>query len=272
MLYAGDGSVQTYEDPLDFGLQDTARRFRRTTLTGCSCGFFTAFGGLPCRHMLLLYILQQEQSFPLELVCSKWRQLAVDEEHRLHEALHRTLRPRLITSAQSAPRAQSMTRNERYRLFVAEAKIAAELVCSKQADFDYAFDILQGVTQRVREGNLAEPEGHTRECELPQATTLPAAQGEDSAMVSKTDVDDLIETIGLQLEADAPPTEEQCETRGAFLGRYIAYKWGAKKTGGWWLGNVTEQFEGDNTYCVFYTGDNETSEHDLTFASHTSVT
>lgn len=279
--YRPDGTILTFEDPLDYGLADSNRKFRRTTQSWCSCGFFTAFGGLPCRHMLLIYMLRQENQYPLELILNKWKQRTLEEERGLHLELHRTLPPRLCPSRLRASGASTLSRSERYKQFMAEAKIAAELVCSKPEDFARVFLMLQTITERIRTGNFAEPELDMGEAGVSQgpgpqhAANVPSQSPDGQskrAPVSATDAKDLNNALGLFFEADTPPTEEECETPGLFLNRYIAYKWHAKKCGGWHLGQIEEQLDDNATYVAKYASDDTTAEHELPFASHTTVT
>jgi hypothetical protein len=280
--YRPDGSVLSYDDPLDYGLDDANRKFRRTTQSWCSCGFFTAFGGLPCRHMLLIYMLRQENQYPIELIRNKWIQRTLEQERDLHMVLHRTLPPQLCTSRLRASGASTLSRSERYKQFMAEARIAAELVCSKPDDFARVFEMLQSITERIRTGNFAEHElngGDTAvpgEAGSPQHASDVTHQSPDGqprrAPASATDAKDLINALGLLFEADDPPTEEDCQTPGKFVNRYIAFKWAAKKCGGWHLGKIEEQEDDGVTYVATYASDGATGQHELPFALHTTVT
>jgi hypothetical protein len=68
-----EGDVEEQGGDADLGI--SASMFtapRRTTLTWCSCQFPICYG-LPCRHMLILYILQQ-RALPLALFDARWKQ------------------------------------------------------------------------------------------------------------------------------------------------------------------------------------------------------
>ena len=69
-----DGNVATWQCLADFGLTPTDyhQAGHVVTLTSCTCNFLTCFR-LPCRHVILLHLLCQEENNPEELFGSKWR-------------------------------------------------------------------------------------------------------------------------------------------------------------------------------------------------------
>jgi hypothetical protein len=68
-----EGDAETQGDDADLGLSSPLfTAVRVTTLDGCSCQYPICYG-LPCRHMLYLYVLQQLE-LRVELFDARWKQ------------------------------------------------------------------------------------------------------------------------------------------------------------------------------------------------------
>jgi hypothetical protein len=266
--YRPDGSLDSYNDPADFGLTDSGKQLRRTSLTWCSCRFPTAFGGLPCRHMLYCHVVGQVEKYPIHLVGDKWIRRTVESDEAMHMALHRTEPPRVIPRAPTSNPSSCMTRNERFKMFMAEAKVAAELVCSDHNAFSRALASLESISNLARGHNLRQDEPEEG---LPQPTedALPECNSSNAAIESPTDVASLKSALGIQFQRDTQPTRDECADNTTFLGRFVAVKFNPRRQGGWFVGQVEESITTDNFLNVYYPYDEKTVPHE--FKKETNV-
>jgi hypothetical protein len=113
---------------------------------------------------------------------------------------------------------------------------------------------------------------HIALTDSPRGTRGKIATHIDYSVVKMTTWATIRNALGLLFEADDPPTEEDCQTPGKFVNRCIAFKWAAKKCGGWHLGKIEEQEDDGVTYVATYASDGATGQHELPFALHTTVT
>ena len=111
----------------EFGLEEERSRQRTTTMLSCSCQFHSCFG-LPCRHMLHLYLTLQVD-IPMRIVNSKWTSFTAAEVEMRTSALRYTPRP----SRQISPTANNgggMSREDRRAIVHAEARVLMDLCVS----------------------------------------------------------------------------------------------------------------------------------------------
>jgi hypothetical protein len=117
--YGGDDEPRQFDCPTDYGLSDVGHGIlvflRQTSLEDCSCEYPRAFRGLPCRHMILAYILSGNTTYRTEIVAQKW--LAMDEADELRMSLKLANTPAPTPASRaSSSESSSSNRRDRYRL------------------------------------------------------------------------------------------------------------------------------------------------------------
>ena len=126
-----------------------------TKLSGYSCQFLTSTG-LPCRHMLQLFTLRQE-NLAQELLHGRWRCLDPAQLLVLKEALLTRRPPRL-----GGGEAAALTRDDRFALALAVARGMADVAASSDAFLRQCLDGLAKLKvslQRPAPRSAAAPAG-----------------------------------------------------------------------------------------------------------------
>ena len=139
-----EGDAEAQRGDADLGI--SAPRFtapRRTTLMACSCQFLVCYG-LPCRHMLILYILQQ-QELSLALFDPRWKQRLPAAVLAAEQALLQRRPSRAQGSAVAQP-----DRAERYGLLLAAARGVAAVGAETAQGYATAIDGLAQLLSRLR--------------------------------------------------------------------------------------------------------------------------
>ena len=116
---------------------------RRTTLQSCSCQFLTCYG-LPCRHMLQVYTLEQAE-LPLDLFDGRWKQRSSAEVLAAEQALLQRRPARGASGPRSLP-----DRSERYGLIVAAARGVAEVGAATMEGYQASIDGLAQLLSKLR--------------------------------------------------------------------------------------------------------------------------
>ena len=116
---------------------------RMSTLTACSCQFPVCYG-LPCRHMLILYIVLQRE-LSLALFDPRWKQRLPAAALAAEQALLLRRPPR----AQAGPAAQP-DRPERYALIIAAARGVAAVGAETAGGYATACDGLAQLLAKLR--------------------------------------------------------------------------------------------------------------------------
>ena len=117
---------------------------RRTTLGGCSCQFQVCYG-LPCRHMLILHIVEQRE-VSLDLFDSRWKRRLPEAELALEQALLQRRPPRAPQGPSALP-----DRTERYALIMAAARGVAQVGAETAVGYTTAVQGLGQLLSKLRE-------------------------------------------------------------------------------------------------------------------------
>ena len=107
----------------DLGLNQTTNTTRRTTITSCTCLYHSCYG-LPCRHMLRVYLNEQLNYVPEGVVASIWY-LKTNEEKE--DQLSRLLTTKTTLVHPTTNESPVLTQNERYTLLCAEFRSLARI-------------------------------------------------------------------------------------------------------------------------------------------------
>jgi hypothetical protein len=116
---------------------------RRTTLTGCSCQYPVCYG-LPCRHMLIVYILQQ-QELSMALFDARWKQRLPAAVLAAEQALLQRRPPRAL-GGPAAP----LDRTDRYALIMAAARGVAAVGAETAAGYATSMEGLSQLLSTLR--------------------------------------------------------------------------------------------------------------------------
>ena len=194
-IYDEAGRIEDFDDQNDFG-DGTSGTFtgcynvRIVTFTpldggryGCTCMYCHAFGGLPCRHLLFHCIASGVSTFPTHRIQDKWL--------KHDQASLKTMRVRMQTAPKYVPvrplassRATTLTRSDRYKILMSEARDIAHLACEDRADFDSALHALKECMRLLQV--QAQPPPLQRE----QAAPAPAPAAASGAPGGDADAED----------------------------------------------------------------------------------
>ena len=221
--YDENGMIIGYECDMDFGF---GKKDRVRSVTGylcpegCSCQFPTAFGGLPCRHILKVFLLRDLKKFPIDGVSPKWLLLNDAQLARNTTQLRRTaLARRMDDDEESVPACTSDAR-------AAQVMDAARRLADASAASGTAYDVVIREMEAISL-HLAE-DGNGASAALPSARSEASAPSEGS----------LEAVLGVLLRAaeDAPDVDLILEEPRQLLGQRVAiYK---HRKGGWILATV----------------------------------
>jgi hypothetical protein len=142
---------------------------RRTTLRTCSCQFQVCYG-IPCRHMLIVHIVQQ-QAVSLELFDSRWKKRSPAAELAAVKAL-------LNRAPPNGPRgsAAPLSRDERYALLMVGFRGVAQVAAETAAGFALANEGMAQLLSKLRPP-AAGPAAEQRMRAAPGAPSDAAAGG-----------------------------------------------------------------------------------------------
>ena len=108
---------------VDVGLVSSRATPRRTTFDTCSCQYPDCYG-LPCRHILQLFILKKQgEAVPEAMFNIRWRQLKPEQLHAFTAALLKRRPPRRAAAAAEG----ALTRDDRYALIMGMCRGVADL-------------------------------------------------------------------------------------------------------------------------------------------------
>ena len=112
----------------DYGLPyNNEARLRHVTSHACTCQFHTCWG-LPCRHMLRLYLQLNVTEIPQGLVKSRW--LKHDEKYV--EERKRILLRTVPMQNNPCNKPRKMTRFDRYNYLLSESKSLVEIASTSE--------------------------------------------------------------------------------------------------------------------------------------------
>lgn len=131
-----------------------ARRVRHTTLYGCTCQFPSCWG-LPCRHMLRLYLHLQHTEVPQGVVRDRWmtRDAAYIAEQK--RKLLRTT-PLLTLTGRENTQPQQMSRSERFTYLMFECKSLGEVASATEDAMDILVKHLDLARAKIAELQLPD--------------------------------------------------------------------------------------------------------------------
>ena len=118
----------------DYGLNNASNsvsRARHVTTHACTCQFPSCWG-LPCRHMLRLYLQLQLPEMPEGVVKQRWCTHSIEYIAQEKRKLLRTMPIDNVFSQSQA----KMTRFDRYRYLLHESKSICEIAALSEASMD----------------------------------------------------------------------------------------------------------------------------------------
>ena len=243
----------------DFGLADSVR-LRRTSLSTCSCQYNTAFGGLPCRHIIHMCFVRGIEDYNVESIESKW--LVVDEAAvaAAREALLLKAYPsgtaRAGPSGSSTPTLNSL---ERFRALMVEARMVSELARESVGTFQQVNDILVDLTRRLQRGlSIGKLDGGRQERQVGGEENGENEEG-DAASNYGTDAGEWLCSMGIMRIGCAKPTGAEFGVMKDWLvDKDVMVKWWPKGQGGWFAASVEEYDADNNTFKVRSASPNRT--------------
>ena len=127
LTLADDGYIAEDGFPFEeeYGLIETSSN-RWTTCKSCSCQYATCFG-LPCRHMIRVYVHLQLRSMPPNVIQRKWRAMSASEVEMAASALRAKPRPsRRHRASEQAAQPSSLSVEDRRALVLRETQALVE--------------------------------------------------------------------------------------------------------------------------------------------------
>jgi len=246
-----DGQIACHEDLADFGLHETVRDYegRLTTLTQCSCQYITSTG-LPCRHMLYLYTIQQVATIELTLIGEKWLVLTpAAESNKISKVRRMPIIP-MVANGETA--SKDFSTNDLRALLNAEFRALSDVACYNESNFRHARLQLQALHLELI--TLAFPTRDAAKKTAPvrlDASRSAAADKTADGSVDKDEVS-LFKILGLVSIPDHPPQEAALEPGSmegkSLLGKKILVKWSNKGLGGWNVGEIKSQLSPPTPY------------------------
>ena len=192
----------------DFG-EGRESRARYTTLLNCSCQYTSAFGGLPCRHMLHLHMRQQttEEDFKqvLKNVKCKWLESNDASVEKL-AAKVRSLPDPNIMAPRCRPR-QQMSKHQRIAVMNGLFDALCNLGCTNDALFDKVCAGLEDLTFKLIDGD--EQHSSASNQRSSQATAASVEEPVEKRVSSKTDEMSLKAILGVSWKPREPPSVEE---------------------------------------------------------------
>ena len=120
----------------DHHLQDQSMTVRFTTESDCTCQFQSCWG-LPCRHMLALYLQMGKDKVPEGVVAERWKKKSAQDVVAARRKLLQQLPGSLQVRAQTTT-VRPWTDRDRYSYIVSESKA----VCEHASKSDVGVEIL----------------------------------------------------------------------------------------------------------------------------------
>lgn len=143
--WGAQGGAQEQGGDAELGISSPLFSVPRTTsLTTCSCQYLDCYG-VPCRHMLLLYSIQQMACVPLDLFDARWRVLTPEMELAMVRALMQR-RPARAPPGPAAP----LSREERYAQILVSGRAVAAIGAESHATFTASIDGLTALLSQLR--------------------------------------------------------------------------------------------------------------------------
>jgi hypothetical protein len=231
-----NGRIQNFECALDEGDQDSCAK-HQASINECSCQFHTSWR-LPCRHMLaiifqLVVSNSLESNHLISLIGDKWVLHGVDEAEKRHHLL-RAFRPPGRALSSKTPQLAS---SDRIAILLSDFRVVAdlasasdELMASVQIGIS---NLLQSLSGRRSQGpNVEIQDTHDF--------------ANDVSMQPSKDFLNLKLCMSHKWkpsdeEVSAKSLEPESREGAKLVGRHIAYKWGAFRSGGWHVAIVHAQ-------------------------------
>ena len=227
---------------------------RYTTLTRCSCQYLKAWG-VPCRHIIHLYITLQREDFPFNLIGTKWVLVNTQVQQ---EAYERLLKTPVKTYEHQAPqsRESKMSRADRIAVSWSFLRPLSDLC----AESDHNF-----LTIRMHSLDIA---AHVQNSNERPSLLLRGAE----KTTSSRDFESMRSALGVIFQQSRCPFDDVLAFRSTegkrLVNRHIAYKWAKKGRGGWCIGVIKRQLFADEDTVAIPNTLGVVSEHNANFEVH----
>ena len=244
---ASDGSIESFESPSDFALDNEAFDFERdvfqsriTTVEDCTCQFNKAFPGMPCRHILHICFKKDVSTYCVDCIDAKY--LAMDEAFQKRQLykLYSTPAPPMLQK--EGQRAQQITKGERHALLLREFNAIVDVAThADQQTFENVLHKLSESFRALQESMTSRPRPVAPPAPPPvapsTAATSTTAATTSVIKESPTDIKDL--NGRLHMEERLLPVPDKLDV-STVLGKRVAVKWLPKTQGGWFTGQVVK--------------------------------
>ena len=233
--YDDFGQIKSFVSDSDFGCGTVEHkpRSRLTSFVACSCMFPITFGGIPCRHMIHVCVVNQTD-YKLANIDVKWLKADNQVDLARLRALYSTPAPVVETSSstrQASAGALGLT--ERRALLTREFNAVVDVAC--RADQDTFAAALSALTQAFLHMTTAKPQHATRSAA--SSTTAPPVRAKETF----EDYRDLQATLGMEYWlAGVPNVVDVFGPNSAVLGKRVAVKWDKEGKPGWFVGTVVK--------------------------------
>ena len=276
LVLNADGKVSTWQSNEDFGLgvTDFKRAGHLTSKIACSCKFPCSFR-LPCRHLIYIYIVEQEANLPVELFGSKWLVSvdAVKTQAQVTE-LRKQLPPKLNRSV--SVHVPTYTKDQRYDIVSDELRAVIELAAESNGSMEALLASLPALCNAVRKKLVIRD--NTENAELSSAEGSPGTSaGVVKVATATPDESSLINAMGSTWLAETI-TEQTIDDPKKMIGRHIVYKWSKSGAGGFYVGKICREAEdthfnytttfSDGSYDVLLSFSSLLSRTERTFHMH----
>jgi hypothetical protein len=138
-------------------------RDRITTFTSCSCQYTTAVG-LPCRHIIGVYVLQQRHDFCPTLFAGKWLNIDEKQKFAMKSALLAVPKAGTARSSRSAP----TTKAERFAKAMSALRPLADIMSSSDGNLHAGEQWVAQIVATLRDAGV-------QGVKLPPPPPMPAA-------------------------------------------------------------------------------------------------
>lgn len=243
--------VWNFESPEDYGLasdENATTKNRLTTFKKCSCQFSTAFGGLPCRHILALHTINQSQENKfaehLQSIADKWIVKAPEAKREAVSKL-RTAPDPIALTVTTFGTGQALTRKERFKILSQHCEALSDVAVTSNEAFDTAVETIKGLTKKLLHPQRTSASPRASHCAaVPlEAENAGAGAGAGSAFenASATDEASLRSILGVTTTPLPPPTDDDFNSDAWWRDLYrshIAIKFENKRSGGWEAGII----------------------------------
>ena len=236
-----DGSTVSWQCDADFGIGDfPAHAGHRTSLRDCTCQYPSVFG-LPCRHILHLHTLQQEEELHYE--CSQFWYA------KSPEAVQRDLQ---VLRAMPKPSTAAVVSNGAPTVSDRRALLLDDLLplvdaASRNGDAFHTFKLCMPALQHALQHNAVLPLPN-----MHHVTAEPAASPAAASQPTVSPDQELIRALlGSNFVAE-PQYIDEASLDGGLAGRQILVKYGTKH---WYMADVQcrkdDAEDGDRFHVIY---------------------